>query len=59
MELNELLELDSGITNHMHNIHLLVIEMFKAKNKIGPSLLSDIFSPSDYTGPNLRSSKFF
>ena len=59
MELNELLELDRGITNHMHNIHLLVIEMFKAKNKIGPSLLSDIFSPSDYTGPNLRSSKFF
>ena len=33
--------------------------MFKAKSGIGPSLLSDIFEKSFYSGPSLRSDKFF
>ena len=36
-----------------------MIEMFKAKNKIEPFLLQDIFGESQYTGPTLRSSKYF
>ena len=36
-----------------------MIEMFKAKNKIEPFLLQDIFEEAQYTGPTLRSSKYF
>ena len=44
---------------HERNIQNLLIEMFKAKNKLEPSLLQNIFEASDYQGPTLRSSTFF
>ena len=37
----------------------LLIEMYKAKNKTGPSLLIDIFPTSSYEGPILRKPKDF
>ena len=55
----ELLEQDGGYTVHERNIQTLMIEMFKAKNKMQPFLLQDIFEESHYTGPTLRRSKYF
>ena len=46
-------------TVHQRNTQKLMIEMFKAKNELGPSLLSDIFIKSKYKGPVLRSNKDF
>ena len=55
----DLLIKDGGCTNHMHNIQLLMIEMFKAQNNLEPSLLKDVFEKSDYKGPALRTDKYF
>ena len=55
----ELLKKDGSFTVHEKNIQILMIEMFKAKNKIEPFLLQDIFEEAQYTGPTLRSSKYF
>ena len=55
----ELLKKDGSFTVHERNIQILLIEMFKAKNKLEPSLLQDIFEHFDYSGPTLRSSKYF
>ena len=33
--------------------------MFKAKNNIGPKLLSEIFKTANYNGPKLRKPKDF
>ena len=56
---SELLQKDGSFTIHERNIQILLIEMFKAKNKLEPSLLREIFQESDYKGPELRSSKCF
>ena len=55
----ELLKRDEGFTVHETNIQKLMLEMFKAKNKIEPNLLQGIFEENEYKGPTLRSSKFF
>jgi len=55
----DLLKRNEGFTVHERNIQLLLTEMFKAKNKIEPHLLQDIFEASNYQGPTLRGSKYF
>ena len=57
--LKELLTKSNGFTIHETNTQKLMIEMFKAKNDIGPVLLKTIFRSSNYNGPGLRKSKFF
>ena len=57
--LEELLTKSNGFTIHETNTQKLMIEMFKAKNDIGPVLLKTIFRSSNYIGPGLRKSKFF
>ena len=52
---SKLLLRDGSFTVHERNIQSLAIEMFKAKMKIGPSLLEDIFTLTEYNGPSLRS----
>ena len=44
---------------HQRNIQNLMVEMYKVKNDLGPSLLNNIFHKSNYKGPTLRSSKDF
>ena len=55
----ELLDKEGTYTIHEINIQKLLTEMFKAKNKAGPSLLADIFPDSNYNGPTLRKPKDF
>ena len=55
----ELLEMDGGFTVHQRNIQILLLEMFKAKNNLEPSLLKGIFQGNEYKGPVLRRSKVF
>ena len=50
---------DGAFTVHEKNIQLLLIEMFKAKNKLEPHLLQGIFKANNYNGPILRNSKYF
>ena len=57
--LEQLLRRDKGFTVHERNIQKLLIEMFKAKNKMEPNLLQGIFETSNYQGPKLRTSKYF
>ena len=56
---SKLLLRDGSFTVHERNIQSLAIEMFKAKMKIGPSLLEDIFTLTEYNGPSLRSKSEF
>ena len=53
-DFDELLARDGSYTIHQRNIQALAIEMFKAKNNIGPQLLKDIFVEREYNGPSLR-----
>ena len=55
----ELLKRDDYFSVHQRNTQILLIEMFKAKNNMEPSLLRDIFKENNYKGPILRSSKHF
>ena len=55
----QLLEKYNEFTVHQRNIQKLMIEMYKVKNELGPSLLSDIFQKANYKGPTLRISKDF
>ena len=55
----QLLVRDGAFTVHEKNLQLLLIEMFKAKNKIEPHLLQGIFKANNYNGPILRNSKYF
>ena len=55
----ELLDKEGTYTVHEMNMKKLLIEMYKAKNKTGPSLLIDIFPTSSYEGPSLRKPKDF
>ena len=55
----ELLDKEGTYTVHEMNMKKLLIEMYKAKNKTGPSLLIDIFPSSSYKGPSLRKPKDF
>ena len=50
----ELLVKDRAYTIHERNIQTLAIQCFKVINKLGPSLLDDIFTISEYNGPQLR-----
>ena len=43
-----------SFTIHQRNIQSLAIEMYKAKNNIGPLLLNEIFIERVYNGPALR-----
>ena len=55
----QLLAKDNTFTIHETNTQKLMIEMYKARNNIGPSLLKNIFKHSGYTGPKLRNAKYF
>ena len=59
LNFRELLDKEGTYTIHEINMHKLLTEMFKAKNKAGPSLLADIFPDSNYNGPTLRKPKDF
>ena len=50
----ELLAKAGEFSIHQRNIQSLAIEMFKAKNNIGPMLLKEIFIEREYNGPQLR-----
>ena len=50
----ELLEMDGAFTVHQRNVQILLLEMFKAKNNLEPSLLKGIFQGNDYKGPVLK-----
>ena len=56
---NDLLKRDGSYTVHQRNIQSLAIEMYKAKNDIGPKLLQDIFVERVYNGPTLRTKSDF
>lgn len=56
---DELLKRDGSYTVHQRNIQSLAIEMYKAKNNIGPDLLHNIFVERQYNGPTLRSNSDF
>ena len=51
--------IDNTFTIHETNTQKLMIEMYKARNNIGPSLVKNIFKHSGYTGPKLRNAKYF
>ena len=55
----QLLDRNQAFTVHERNIQILLTEMFKAKNKLEPNLLQDVFEVNDYRGPALRNSKYF
>ena len=50
----ELLAKAGEFSIHQRNIQFLAIEMFKAKNNVGPLLLKEIFIEREYNGPHLR-----
>ena len=62
----DLLKKDKSLTFHHKNIHQLAIEMFKVKNKLSPSFMTDIFkfvgnqntrSGDKFAGPNVNTVK--
>ena len=55
----QLLAIDKTFTIHEINIQKLMIEMYKAKSQVGPSLLQNIFKDPCYNGPSLRNDKYF
>ena len=55
----QLLDKYGEFTVHQRNIQKLMIEMYKVKNELGPSLLNEIFKKAHYKGPNLRNDKVF
>ena len=55
----ELLRKDGTFSMHHRNIQAMVIEMFKTKNNVGPSLLNQIFIQNQHFNPGLRSSSEF
>ena len=55
----QLLDKYDAFTVHQRNIQNLLIEMFKAKQKLGPTLLNEIFKDANYEGPTLRRNKDF
>ena len=55
----ELLTKDGSFLIHHRNIQAMAIEMYKAKNNLGPSLLNYIFMLNENTGLNLRTNSDF
>ena len=55
----QLLKKYNEFTVHQKNIQKLMIEMYKVKHNLKPSLLYEIFQKIDYKGPTLRTSKDF
>ena len=43
LSFSELLDLDNPVTVHQKNLHVLVTEICKVKNGIGPEIMKDIF----------------
>ena len=55
----ELLKNDSSHPIHHRNIQAMAIEMYKAKNKLGPLFLEDIFKLNNTNQYNLRENTDF
>ena len=55
----DLLIRDGSFTVHEKNVQTLMIEMFKARSNLWPSLLGDIFEMRNYNGPELRVKRDF
>ena len=55
----QLLRKDNSFKMHHRNIQAMVIELFKVKHNIGPSLLKKIFILNENFNPNLRFSSEF
>ena len=45
---------EKHLTNHQHNLQLLVIEIYNAKNNISPEFIKDVFT-ENRSNYNLRS----
>ena len=68
LSFEELLELDKSFKIHHRNIQSLAIEVFKIKNNLSVTIMSDIFQPravncnlrsqNDFTRPNVNSEHF-
>ena len=56
LSFQELLNKDKSFTIHERNLQRLAIEMFKIKNKLSPSILSEVF-PIQNPSYNLRSGR--
>jgi len=55
----ELLKKDNSFSIHHRNIQAMAIEMYKAKNNLGPSILNNIFALNTEIRPNLRTNTEF
>ena len=55
----ELLKKDKSFSIHHRNIQAMAIEMYKAKNNIGPSILNNIFPLNNNIRTGLRSTSDF
>ena len=54
---NELLSKDKSISIHHRNIHCVAIEMYKVKNELCPSFMSELFELN--SGPSMRKRNTF
>ena len=55
----ELLSKDGSVSIHVRNIHFLMIELYKIKNNIAPTLLCEVFKPKKTSSYSLRKVNYF